>query len=67
MTEVEKYMHGIYAIDQAKKEVAQAQQNYALSLVDSRDDITKRQAKDEFWQVISEHFGFEIKWNRDPK
>lgn len=45
--------------------VTHAESRYRENVCKHRDDITGRQAKDEFWERIAEFYGFEIKWNRE--
>lgn len=45
--------------------VKSAEEDYAKNIFAWRDDVTGRQAKDEFWKRIAEHYGFKIDFNRD--
>lgn len=38
---------------------------YSRNIFDNRDDITRREAADEFWQRVAEAEGFTINFNRE--
>lgn len=63
----EKYIGMKSDIEQARSAVLLAKRNYENHIYDVRDDITRKQASDEFWTMISEFFGFEIDFKRDSK
>lgn len=40
---------------------------YAAQVTRSREDTTRRQAKDEFWLRAAEYYGFKIDFGRETK
>lgn len=49
------------SIDDVRTVVSQ----YCMNVIRNRDDLTRRQIEEEFWQRIAKYYGFEISWKRE--
>jgi len=64
-TKIEKWYLTEYEFEPIKSKLSKLQSDYTKSAIDKRNDITRRQAEDEFWNRVAEYYGFSIDFKRE--
>lgn len=57
---IEKWAGSDYLFKEAMSALSKIQNEYAKSVFDSRLNVTKQEALDEFWLRTAEYYGFKV-------